>query len=221
MSRSPLAAALPIQREETHFVSQSEAASPHEQTIALKDPALAAFLAWLVSGLGHIYQGRTAKGLLFMICLLGTFAYGCYLGGSSQCGWARTVYIAWNNDDRRLSYFCQLGVGLPAMPALVQARWVKDGNKPLWRGFMAPPVSPESVLHELPTDRAATGRFTLDELNYHLEGNFELGTLFTMIAGLLNLLAIYDAWGGPVFPMESSSKEDDEADANAAVAPSA
>jgi uncharacterized protein DUF6677 len=27
---------------------------------------------------------------------------------------------------------------------------------------------------------------------------FELGTVYTMIAGLLNILAIYDAWGGPV-----------------------
>ena len=28
---------------------------------------------------------------------------------------------------------------------------------------------------------------------------FELGTVFTMIAGLLNILAIYDAWRGPAF----------------------
>ena len=27
---------------------------------------------------------------------------------------------------------------------------------------------------------------------------FELGTVYTLIAGLLNILAIYDAWGGPV-----------------------
>ena len=202
-------------------MSPSDAASPHEQTIELKDPPVAALLAWLIPGLGHIYQGRIAKGLLFMICLLGTFAYGCYLGGSSQCGWARTVYVAWTNDDRRLPYFCQLGIGLPALPALVQARWVKDGSPPLWRGFMAPP-SPDSVIHTgTPAERAGTGRFTLDELNYHLEGNFELGTVFTMIAGLLNILAIYDAWGGPVFPAESSKEDDEETETDAAAAPSA
>jgi hypothetical protein len=204
-------------------VSQPESANPHEQTIALKDPALAALLAWLIPGLGHIYQGRTAKGLLFMICLLSTFAYGCYLGGSSQCGWARTVYVAWNTDDRRLPYFCQLGIGLPAMPALVQAQLgrKKEDEPFLWRGFMAPPVSPKSVVNELPAARAATGRFTLDELSYHLAANFELGTLFTMIAGLLNILAIYDAWGGPVFPAESSKDEDEATEGNADAAPSA
>ena len=30
-----------------------------------------------------------------------------------------------------------------------------------------------------------------------------------MIAGLLNILAVYDAWGGPVFP-ETAKKEDDQ-----------
>ena len=35
---------------------------------------------------------------------------------------------------------------------------------------------------------------------WHLEmkHNFEYGTLFTVIAGLLNILAIYDAFAGPV-----------------------
>ncbi len=41
-----------------------------------------------------------------------------------------------------------------------------------------------------------------DELAYwhrQLKGKFELGTLYTMVAGLLNVLAIYDAYAGPVF----------------------
>ena len=37
-----------------------------EQKVMLKDPALAALLAWLVPGLGHVFQGRTAKGVLFI-----------------------------------------------------------------------------------------------------------------------------------------------------------
>ena len=32
-------------------------------TVPLKNPAKAAFLAWLVPGLGHFYQGRTGKGI--------------------------------------------------------------------------------------------------------------------------------------------------------------
>ena len=41
---------------------------------------------------------------------------------------------------------------------------------------------------------------TLDRLNYELHSYFDLGSLFTAVAGLLNILVIFDAWGGPVFP---------------------
>src|SRR5947209_17610221 len=40
----------------------------------------AAFLSYLVPGLGQIYQGRTGKGLLFLVCLYGLFFYGQALG---------------------------------------------------------------------------------------------------------------------------------------------
>src|SRR5713226_691076 len=41
---------------------------------------LAGFLSYLIPGLGQIYQGRVAKGALFMVCLYGLFFYGMYLG---------------------------------------------------------------------------------------------------------------------------------------------
>src|SRR4051794_13395817 len=41
---------------------------------------LAALLSYLVPGLGQIYQGRAAKGFLFLVCLYGLFFYGMYLG---------------------------------------------------------------------------------------------------------------------------------------------
>ena len=71
------------------------------QTVDLKDPALAGFLAWLVPGLGHLYQGRRAKAALFFVCIMGTFIYGCYLGGSKELGWGRVVYFSWRPGDKR------------------------------------------------------------------------------------------------------------------------
>ena len=56
------------------------------------------------------------------------------------------------------------------------------------------------------------------ELNdWYREKNryLELGTVYTMIAGLLNVLAIYDAWGGPVqfvVEEEPKKKSDDDPD---------
>ena len=48
--------------------------------IDLKNPALAAVLAWLVPGLGHAYQGRWFKAALYSICIWSTFGCGWVLG---------------------------------------------------------------------------------------------------------------------------------------------
>lgn len=172
-------------------------------TINLRDPALAAFLAWLLPGLGHFYQGRLAKAILFCVCILGTFMYGVYLSGNSAMGYGRAVYASWQPEDRRLHYLCQIWVGLPALPALIQANRVRNGHEPLG-GFMAPPSS------GLSTDN----RPTLDTLQYTLNRYFDLGTTYTLVAGLLNVLAIYDAWGGPVFgdPRRRRKQEADESE---------
>ena len=172
-----------------------------DQSVTLKDPALAAFLAWLIPGLGHFYQGRLAKAVLFCVCILGTFAYGVYLSGNSEMGYGRAVYASWAPADRRLHYLCQVWVGLPALPALIQANRVRNHKDPIG-GFMAPPS----------LEDPKPNRPTLDNLHYTLNRYFELGTLYTMVAGLLNVLAIYDAWGGPVFtdPRKRRKDEDDE-----------
>jgi hypothetical protein len=177
--------------------------------IDLKDPRLAAFLAWLVPGLGHIYQGRTGKGVLFFVCIVGTFFYGMYIGGG------RVVYASTANVfsmqflHDRWQYVCQVGAGLPALPALVQRERVLEHKAPLLGdNFMRPPSSErcESVDQ---TDHSHTVQHP-DELakwNYDLGDLFEIGTVFTVIAGLLNILAIYDAYGGPLLIVPPDEKK--------------
>ncbi len=166
------------------------------RSIELRDPEVAAFLAWLVPGLGHWYQRRTAKAVLYFVCIVGTFVYGIYLGGSSRLGWGRVVYASWNAEDKRISYFGQVGAGLIALPALVQATLVRNGHAPLLIGFMAPPGErPDTTLANLQKD---------------LNRYFELGSVYTLVAGLLNVLAIYDAWCGPVFAEAEDEDEEDE-----------
>ncbi len=147
--------------------------------IDLRQPGVAALWAWLWPGAGHLYQRRYAKGILFMVCILSTYFFGLAMGGG------HVVYASWNQTERRWQYFCQLGVGLPALPAIVQARRVKTGRATLFNGWMAPPII------DMQNDELA---------DWHKQYSlfFELGTLYTMIAGLLNVLAIYDAYGGPV-----------------------
>jgi hypothetical protein len=168
--------------------------------IELKDPLLAAFLAWLVPGAGHLFQGRIGKGLLFFVCIIGTYSFGFYLGEG------RVVYASMRLEDRRLPYFCQIGVGLPALPALVQAQRTRQGKAPLFGGFMAPPNLHQSVRAKDLSGRAVLHPNELAEWHYRLHSFFELGTVYTMIAGLLNILAIYDAWAGPMLVVPPTKK---------------
>jgi hypothetical protein len=185
--------------------------------IDLKDRRLAAFLAWLIPGAGHLYQGRTGKGILFLVCILGTFFYGLYIG-NGRVVYASTAPVFSRQFVDRWQYICQVGVGLPALPALVQRYRVKHHEEPLFGdNFMRPPYGPNdkpSSFFESPdqTDPQRSVVKSPDELskwNYDYGEYFEIGTVFTVIAGLLNILAIYDAYGGPLLipPPEEKKKE--------------
>ncbi len=85
----------------------------HNQ-VDLKNPVIAAILAFLIPGAGHFYQGRTFKAAIYCFCIMSTFFCGMALGD-----W-KTVYYQSEPGKRNLGYFAQVGVGLPALPALLQ-----------------------------------------------------------------------------------------------------
>lgn len=91
--------------------------------INLKNRKLAAFLAFLIPGAGHWYQGRRFKAAIYSVCVLGTFFWG-----QSLAEW-KGVYFRWHDlegrdrfrtKERTIGYLSQVLVGLPALPALVQ-----------------------------------------------------------------------------------------------------
>ena len=164
--------------------------------INLKNRYLAAVLAFLLPGAGHFYQGRRNKAYLFAVCILGLFFLGMFVGQG------RVVYASWSPDEYRIQFPAQLFVGIPAFPAAVQG-WLhrNDGKQNFgrrvqaenaswnWSNFMAPPANKD----ELSAWHKATS------------AGFELGSLFTAVAGLLNLLAIFDAFAGPM-PLPTSEE---------------
>jgi hypothetical protein len=151
--------------------------------VPLRHPRRAAFLAWLLPGLGHFYQGRTGKGWLYAICILGLYLVGYVLGEGKVVYW-RWVNPLSNPDRFCLYYVGQFFVGLPALPALLQGTlhylW-PDMTAPFW-GFMAEP-----------------SQNVLNGMHHRLGKLVEIGTIYTTVAGLLNILAIYDALEGPAF----------------------
>jgi hypothetical protein len=191
--------------------------------IDLKDPRLAAFLAWLVPGLGHIYQGRTGKGILFSVCILGTFFYGMYIGGGRVVYASSTQVLMWKfpfitpEFAERWQYACQVGVGLPALPAYVQTWRTENGTGPLFGDNFErpprkqpPPGEDFSSKDQSDPTRRVVSPDELSMWSYDQGENFEIGTVFTVIAGLLNIIVIFDAYGGPLFipPPEKKTKDD-------------
>ncbi|MGQ0636299.1 MAG: DUF6677 family protein [Planctomycetaceae bacterium] len=270
--------------------------------VPLKDPVFSAVLAFLIPGLGHFYQRRLFKGLLYSVCILGTFFTGM------QIGHGQVVYFNWHSpENRTYAYLCQFWAGLPAVPALAQSHFRSpqafapnyvpshfeasfegtltdedgtvgslkgrldlqpqqpdqprnwsgkfqgawstprgevtiegqitsgdlepqvaasprrrlsgrfEGNvvgqartalrgalagamrRPLWDYYQAP-------LQDSHANDAAGDQSELDAAHRKLGSRFELGVVYTMIAGLLNILAIYDALEGPAYEDE----EEDE-----------
>lgn len=188
--------------------------------IDLRNPFLAALLSWLVPGLGQIYQRRTFKGGMCMAALVAALVFGMWLGDG------RVVYASGRPGELRISpaafraaFIGQAGIGAVAIPAVVQSHLLSgSGRQPLFASaWFAPPALPgqfvspayaETLARTSPgvtLSEPAPGRPFRQVLNDELSvwqkrlgRRFEIGTLYTVIAGLLNLLVVFDALGGPM-----------------------
>ncbi len=174
---------------------------------------LAAVLSYLVPGLGQIYQGRVAKGLLFFVCVHVLFFYGLFLGDrknvylpdtardSNTWGLPRTLANLYN----RPHYAGQFWVGVAAWPAIWQYVHNYDPERqatPPGEGFMRQP--PEEELQALQTAGDKT---------------WDLAWVYTVIAGVLNIMVIYDAFAGPAFaPRPADERRDGKGSHATAVA---
>ena len=200
---------------------------------SLRDPKIAALLAWILPGAGHFYQKRYLKGCIFMVCILSTFLYGLVIGQG------RVVYASNRPNDFRWQFICQSGFGMPSILAIAQSMKVKNGRDPFFVLCERYPAGYQDAngdlreFEKIPADEAASfdGPVIKDgfmapphgpvtpEANdvlgmWHAEMRqfYDLGTLFTVVAGLLNMLAIYDAFAGPAIHENADATESDHDD---------
>lgn len=154
-------------------------------------------LSYLVPGLGQIYQGRVAKGLLFFVCLYGMFFYGMYLGRWSN------VYIV---DETGLQSIEIAGVKLPGALAAVAHRPQFAGQ--FWIGMATWPAIYQYTHFDRTQDvgpvlgnyqRMPKDEEILNRLQRNSDKTWDLAWVYTVIAGVLNILVIYDAFAGPAF----------------------
>lgn len=166
----------------------------------------AGFLSFLIPGLGQISQGRIGKGTVFMVCLLGLFFTGQALGD-----W-KNVYLP------NVANQPPVEVGSPAVLRIVNPllhlgqpvikpvyhRWHYAGQ--FWIGVAAWPAIWQ--YNQLPVPAKETNPFLHDfqkepdaaEINTLLinsDKTPDLAWVYTVIAGVMNILVIYDAYAGP------------------------
>ena len=103
--------------------------------------------AWAVPGAGHLWQGRTQKGLTLLVLLPVMFAIGLWIEG-------RIFPFDFSDPLVGLAACANLGIGLPY--------------------FLAKGVG--------------TG------MGRAVAATFEYGNTFAIVSGLLNMLAVLDAY---------------------------
>ncbi|HEY7310963.1 MAG TPA: DUF6677 family protein [Gemmataceae bacterium] len=170
---------------------------------------VAAVLSYLIPGLGQIYQGRIAKGVLFFVCVYTLFFMGVYLGSG-------TVHLKRTSGDE--TYTVSSNVYLPDtaeqnnpfhLPTLLANLY----NRPqfagqFWVGIAAWPAVWQYLTYDKTRDQgdSVLGHFertpsesSLNALHTSGDKLMELAWVFTVIAGVLNVMVIYDALAGPAF----------------------
>jgi len=178
-------------------LKKPEPSAEESVNIDLRNRYLAGLFAWLVPGLGHFYQDRFHKAVLFFLCIVPTFVLGCVLASGPEVGAVRNVYWSWRPGDMRFWWLAQAPMGVAAIPSWIQARQINSGKQPFLGTFMAPPErfeeDPKGVAPVIDTLRKKTP-------------HYELGTYLTVIAGLMNVLVIFDAINGPFIGRRKENK---------------
>jgi len=166
------------------------------------DPA-AAFLSYCIPGLGQLVQGRIGKGLLFLVGVYALFFYGQYLGQ-----WRNVYFPDTYSDGARLGNVPAVLVNLYNRPQFAGQFWVGMAAWPAVYHYWtdAPPETPkhqDELQQEnrtwLQRTQVALPERSINDLQRDGDKRWDLGWFYTVIAGVLNVLVIYDALAGPAF----------------------
>jgi hypothetical protein len=189
--------------------ANAEATAVAMPTPSKLDP-FGAVLSYLVPGLGQIVQGRLSKGVVFFLGVYGLFFYGqflgqghnVYLGDSAPKVLAGNVPRLFVNLWNAKQFAGQFWVGIAAWPAIYHY-W---HDAPVESEEHKAIVAQLDNLTWLQRTQIALPEERLNELQRDGDKRWDLGWVYTVIAGVLNVLVIFDALAGPAFIPDSEAK---------------
>jgi len=167
-------------------------------------PAVALVLAWLIPGAGHVYIGRTMRGVIIFVVITATFWAGVAMGG------IMTV----DSRTQRWWFMANVGTGVHGLLGWYRCNKIyEQAERELDRGADAARFAndqrgaavEESGRQKGPLTRtqlaAVTGKLReeyvdkiLSDQGYRLSAPAEtVARAYAGVAGLLNLLCVFDA----------------------------
>ncbi|MCB9840796.1 MAG: hypothetical protein H6809_03985 [Phycisphaeraceae bacterium] len=165
---------------------------------------VAGVLAFLIPGAGHVYMGQATRGVLIGAGILGLFFGGMFIGGLSIVD-SRSPRM-----ENRISYYGQVLVGPAAIivDRLHQSMFkAVDERTRTTRALnpgevIIPAGDPRNGRNVPIIARAADGTDEGPPYVKSLGKVHEIGLLYTLVAGMLNLIVIIDAAfpGGRLVP---------------------
>lgn len=152
-------------------------------TTRQRSPVLVAIASWLVPGLGYWMIGQTARGVTIGVTVVLTFLAGLLIGG------IRVLEVPGFNADGQPIRTRVLNRSVSIMRT---HPWQEIRVKP-WSmaQVLAGPIAVVGGVGSVLAAQPGEGGRPLAEVS-HTPVN-EAGTLYTSVAGMLNLLAIIDA----------------------------
>jgi TM2 domain-containing membrane protein YozV len=178
---------------------------------------VAAVLSYLIPGLGQIYQGRIGKGVLFFVCVYTLFFVGVYLGSGTVHLKKKTgdelspytvetytitsnVYLPDTAEQNNPFNLPRLLANLYNRPQFAGQFWVGIAAWPaIWQYLNYDKTQQEQGDPLLGNFERTPSEASLNALHTSGDKLMELGWVFTVIAGVLNVMVIYDALAGPAF----------------------
>src|SRR6185369_3918042 len=155
-------------------------------------PPLVALCGWVIPGSGYFLIGQKLRGTVIGVTIIGLFVLGLLVAG------IRVIDVPGYDDRGEAIYVNPAGqkVSQPSMGRwALRARPVAEiANKPWFVGqFLAGPMCLLSAHWSLAVSQPVPPSSMIPAVPRSHGRIYEIGTLYTAIAGMLNLLAMIDA----------------------------